>query len=54
MEWSTAPQRLCVVAIENGAFKSPSTMVANLTYYKTRLFLILKNEQQNKKINTKQ
>ena len=31
-ERSSAPLHLCVVAIEKGAFWSPSTTVANLTY----------------------
>ena len=31
-EWSSAPLHLGVVAIEKGAFGSPSTMVANFTY----------------------
>ena len=30
-EWSSAPLHLGVVAIEKGAFGSPSTMVANFT-----------------------
>ena len=33
-EWSSAfPLHLGVVAIEKGAFGSPSTMVANFTYF---------------------
>ena len=33
-EWSSAPPlHLGVVAIEKGAFGSPSTMVANFTYF---------------------
>ena len=31
--WSSAPLHLSVIAIEKGAFKSPSTMVANFTYF---------------------
>ena len=30
---STLPLHLCVVAIEKGAFGSPSTTVANFTYF---------------------
>ena len=32
-EWSSAPLHLGVVAIEKGAFGSPSTKVTNLTFY---------------------
>ena len=31
-EWSSAPLHLGVVAIEKGAFQSPSTNVANYTF----------------------
>ena len=34
-EWSSVPLHLSVVAIEKGAFKSPSTKVANFTLYVT-------------------
>ena len=49
-ERSSAPLHLSVVAIENGIFRSPSTMVANFTYlYKLivlrKLFLISKSAQ---------
>ena len=32
-EWSSAPLHLDVVAMEKGAFGSPSTIVANFTFY---------------------
>ena len=32
-EWSSTPLHLGVVAIEKGAFESPSTKVANFTYF---------------------
>ena len=39
------PQRLGVVAIEMGAFGSPSTKVANFTYFKE----VKKNKEKRKK-----
>ena len=32
-EWSSAPLHLGIVAIEKGAIGSPSTKVANFTFY---------------------
>ena len=40
-EWSSALPYTLVVAIEKGAFRSPSTMVANFTFLLLLLLLVL-------------
>ena len=48
-EWSSAlPLHLGVVAIEKGAFGSPSTMVANFTYL--YIYIYYRNEKKNKQV----
>ena len=48
-EWSSAPLHLGVVAIEKGAFGSPSTMVANFTYFIEARMSFWSRRQQNTK-----
>ena len=48
-EWSSAPPlHLSVVAIEKGAFGSPSTMVANFTYLLLKMYEHLKRSYEYK------
>ena len=46
-EWSSAPLHLGVVVIEKGAFGSPSTKIANFTYYSSTIMALVLNNPRS-------